>query len=162
MPDWITHIAVAYTVCTIIGFKYKQFNPSNTAIAMVGALVPDIFKIGIIFEFLGLSIYDYLTPLHLPVGSLIMGGIISLFFQEKKTVFLFLVIGIITHYALDLLLISLGNGITLFFPFYWGQYQLELVANDDFKISILAVAVAFMVYVISYKWKRVEVNSNEP
>lgn len=162
MPDWITHIAVAYTVCTIIGFKFKQFNNSNTVIAMIGALVPDIFKIGIIIEFLGSSIYDYLTPLHLPVGSLIMGGIISLFFQEKKTVFLFLVIGIITHYALDLLLISLGNGITLFFPFYWGQYQLELVPNDDYKISILAVAVAVVVYLISYKLNRAEGYYDEP
>ena len=124
MPDWITHIAVAWTICTLLGFKYKEFNSSNTVIAMIGSLIPDIYKIGIITEIFGVNIYTYITPLHLPIGSIIIGAIISQFFSEKKTVFFFLFIGIITHYILDLLLISFGGGIALFYPFYWEKWQI--------------------------------------
>lgn len=156
MPDWITHIAAAYILCTILGFKYKQFNPPTTAIVMVGALIPDIYKIGIVAAFFGFSIDDYIAPLHLPIGSVVIGGMISLFFQDKKMIFLFLALGIATHYALDLLLTSLSGGIILFYPFYWGQWQLGLVPNDDYHITIVAVAMALVVYGISYKFSRVE------
>ncbi|MEN4006440.1 MAG: hypothetical protein PQ964_03685 [Methanobacteriaceae archaeon] len=55
MPDWITHILVAWTICTVLGFKFKQFNPANTAICMVGALIPDVYKIVIPLEYLGID-----------------------------------------------------------------------------------------------------------
>jgi len=52
MPDWITHIAVAYILCTLLGFKYKEFNTGNTVLAMVGSVIPDFIKVGIITEYL--------------------------------------------------------------------------------------------------------------
>ncbi|MEN4005939.1 MAG: hypothetical protein PQ964_01035 [Methanobacteriaceae archaeon] len=55
MPDWITHVLVAWTICTVSGF-FKQFNPANTVICMVGALIPDVYKIVIPLEFLGIEV----------------------------------------------------------------------------------------------------------
>lgn len=149
MPDWITHIAAAYILCTLLGFKYKQFNTSNTVIAMVGALIPDIIKINIILEYLGFNLWDFLNPIHLPIGSFIIAGMISLFFEEKKVVFLFLSLGVVTHYALDVLLV--GGGMYLLYPFYWGHWQFELIPNTDFTITIFALILALMVYIISVK-----------
>lgn len=151
MPDWITHLAVAWTLCTLLSFRYKQFTPANTAIVMVGALIPDIYKTVLVGPYIGMYLYDILRPIHLPVGSFIIGGMISLFFRERKIIFLFLALGIVTHYALDLLLKTVSGGIILFYPFYWGQWQFNLVANDDYHISILALAIALVVYVVSYK-----------
>lgn len=149
MPDWITHIAVAWTLCTILGFKYKQFNTTNTVLVMVGAVIPDAVKVGMIIEYLGYGTWDFITPLHLPMGSLIITAMITLLFKEKKTVFLFLLLGLATHFGLDLLLMNVTGGITLFYPFYWGQWQLDLVATNDYNITIVALAVALVVYLIS-------------
>ena len=81
MPDWITHIAVAWTICMILGLKYKQFNASNTMIVLVGALLPDIYKLYLLNPHL---LQYILIPIHIPTGSFIIAGMISLFFKEKK------------------------------------------------------------------------------
>ena len=47
-----------------------------------------------------------------------------------------------THYALDLLLIQLGNGIYLFYPVSWMGFNLNLAPNDDYQITIAALLVA--------------------
>ncbi|HML06468.1 MAG TPA: hypothetical protein VK426_11890, partial [Methanobacterium sp.] len=86
MPDWVAHVLVAWTLCTILGFKYKQFNTPNTVIVMIGALLPDIFKIVIPLQYSGIYIADFINPIHLPIGSLIIASIIALFFKERKMV----------------------------------------------------------------------------
>ncbi|BDZ71634.1 metal-dependent hydrolase [Methanobacterium petrolearium] len=151
MPDWVVHIAVAWILCRILRFKYTQFNPGNTALVMVGSVFPDALKVSILLEFMGLDWWDYLYVLHLPVGSFLLAGIVSLFFQEKKSAFLFLSLGILTHYALDLLLIQLGNGIYLFYPVNWMGFSAGLVPNDDYYITIVALVIAFLVYLVS-RW----------
>jgi hypothetical protein len=72
MPDWITHIVVAWTLCRILRFKFKEFNSANTMIVITGALIPDIIKIVIVLKSVGIDIYEYLAPLHLPSGSFLL------------------------------------------------------------------------------------------
>jgi hypothetical protein len=62
MPDWITHVLVAWTVCTVLSFKFKQFNSANTVICMGGALIPDVYKIVIPLEFLGIRGRETIIP----------------------------------------------------------------------------------------------------
>ena len=89
MPDWVVHVLVAWTLCTILGFKYKQFNTPNTVIAMIGSLLPDIFKIIIPLQYLGVYIGNFIYPIHLPIGSLIIASIITLFLKKEKLCFYF-------------------------------------------------------------------------
>ncbi|MGF7119175.1 metal-dependent hydrolase [Methanobacterium oryzae] len=151
MPDWITHILVAWTTCTLLSFKFKQFNRENTVIVMIGSLIPDIFKIYIPLELLGIYAQDIIMPIHLPIGSLIMAAIISLFFKEKKTIFLFLIFGVFTHFALDSLLTYVSGGMLLLFPFSWQTWQLKIIPIDDYNIMILALFLAVLVYFVSWK-----------
>lgn len=160
MPDWITHIAVAYTLCTLLGLRYKQFNTANTVLVMVGAVIPDAVKVGMIFDLAGLGIWEYIWPLHLPVGSLIIITIIALLFKEKKSAFLFLLLGVATHFGLDLLLKNVAGGIILFYPFYWGSWQLGLVATDDYIITIISLVLALIAYLISRRYGNFK-NNNE-
>ncbi len=143
MPDWITHIAVAWTLCMILGLKYKQFTPSNTVIVLVGALVPDFYKLYLLNPDLLINI---LKPIHLPIGSFIVAAMLSLFFKERKMIFLFLSLGVVTHYCLDLLLLNVGGGMYLFYPFYWGQWQLGLVSDVSYNITIISIIIALLVY----------------
>ncbi|MCC7564487.1 MAG: hypothetical protein KO275_08295 [Methanobacterium sp.] len=151
MPDWVVHVAVAWTLCRILRFKYPQLDPANTALVMVGSVFPDAIKISILFELMGLDWWDYLHAFHLPIGAFLLAGIAALLFKEKKTAFLLLSMGIITHFALDLLLIQLGNGIYLFYPISWMGFSLNLVPNDDYVITIAALLVALSVYFFS-RW----------
>ncbi|MEN4018377.1 MAG: metal-dependent hydrolase [Methanobacterium sp.] len=155
MPDWITHVLVAWTICTVLSFKSKQFNPANTAICMVGALIPDVYKIVIPLEYLGVYAWNFILPFHMPVGSFIIATIFSLFFKEQKTVLLFLLLGVLTHYMLDLLLTNLSEGIYLLYPFSWSSWQFDVIPVDDLKITVISIALAVVVYFVSFWRKRI-------
>jgi len=148
MPDWVTHIAVAWTLCRILRFKFDEFNNANTMLVIAGALIPDIAKIALVFKFIGIDASDYFAILHIPSGSIIVTGIISLFFPEKKKAFLFLGFGVLTHYCLDLILEHVSGGIYLFYPFNWFQWQLEVTNSSDYLITLLALCIAGLVYLI--------------
>ena len=146
MPDWITHILVPWTIFTILGFKYKQLNQQNIAIILMGALIPDIFKIYLLLDQIGIKIESFLTPIHLPVGSFIIACIISLFFVERKLIFFFLIIGIATHYILDLLMIN--GGILLLYPLSPLKWEIGIISVTDYYTTIISIIAAFLVYLI--------------
>ncbi len=50
MPNWLAHVLFAYVLCKVSGIRFK-FNNENTAIVMVGSLIPDVVKIGMSFDF---------------------------------------------------------------------------------------------------------------
>ena len=148
MPDWVTHIAVGWTLCRILSFRYREFNTTNTMIVIAGALIPDISKIALGLSWIGIDVTDYLAILHIPSGSIIVAGMISLLFPEKKKAFLFLGLGVLTHYCLDLILEHVSGGIYLLYPFIWWQWQLEITNSSDYLITLLALCIAGLVYLI--------------
>ena len=159
MPDWTTHVLVAWSLGTLLGFRFKQFSQRNVAIVMLGALIPDIFKITLVLESFGINIQSLLFPIHLPVGSLLIAGIISLFFIEKRSIFLFLAMGIGTHYALDLLLFS--GGMEIFYPFSTLKFQIGIISNTDFTITILSIILATIVFLVYKKYNKNNSNFEE-
>ncbi|MEN4017752.1 MAG: metal-dependent hydrolase [Methanobacterium sp.] len=145
MPDWITHVLVAWSLGTILGFKFKQFNQSNTAIVMLGALIPDIYKITLLLQQFGIYMESFLSPVHLPAGSILIAVILSLFFDKSRSIFLFLIFGIITHYALDILIFS--GGMELLYPFSSTKFQIGVISIIDFNITIISIVLAFFVFI---------------
>lgn len=59
----------------------------NVAIVMVGALIPDIVKIELIFDVFGVEVWDFIAPLHTLASSLLVAGLISMLFYESTVVF---------------------------------------------------------------------------
>lgn len=162
MPDWIAHVLVAWSLCTLLGLKYKQFDTPNTIIAMFGSILPDIFKVVIPLQYFGVYVDDFIYPIHLPIGSVIISSIIALFFNEKKTVFLFLIFGVLTHYILDLFLINLNGGMPLLFPFSFEKLQFGIIPVDDYYFTLLIIIIALIIYFIKIsivKFKSQEFNS---
>lgn len=148
MPDWVTHIAVAWTICRILSFKYEDFNAANTMIVITGALIPDFSKVILVFKMLSVDLSEYLSIIHIPTGSVIVAGMLSMLFPDKKKTFLFLGLGILTHYCLDMLLEHVSGGIYLLFPFNWWQWQLEITNSSDYWVTLLALCIAGLVYLI--------------
>ena len=151
MPDLLTHVVVAWTLCTLLSFKWKQFNPQNTAIVMVGALIPDLYKVQLPLSYLNLNESIFIMPFHLPVGSLLLAGMVSLFFRDRKMIFLFLTLGVATHYLLDLLLVNLGGGMELLYPLSWERFSFNVISPTDYHIPVVALFIAFMVYMFRYQ-----------
>lgn len=148
MPDWVTHIAVAWIICRLLSFKYDEFNAANTMLVITGALIPDFSKFILVFEFFGLDISEYLSIIHIPTGSVIVAAMLAMLFPEKKKAFLFFGLGIVTHYSLDIILEHVSGGIYLLFPFSWWQWQLEITNSSDYLITLLALCIAGLVYLI--------------
>ena len=55
---------------------------------------------------------------------------------------LFLLLGVLIHFMLDLLLTNLSGGIYLLYPFSWGSWQFNLIPDDDLKITAISIALA--------------------
>ena len=148
MPDWLAHVLFAYILCSVLGLKFRVFNKGNTALVMVGALIPDLVKIGLGFDLFGIAVWDFIAPLHTPVGSVLSAGLIALLFSEVFIVFALFVVGFTTHFVLDLLLGHVSGGMLLFFPVSWHEYQLGLIYSDNYSVALILLFLAAFVFIL--------------
>ena len=148
MVDWLSHVLLAWIICQILSLKFKFFGGKNTAIVMVGALIPDLIKFGLLFQWMDIDIWAFIVPLHTPAGAIVSAAVISLFFEEKMNAFKLLLFGVATHFLFDLPLAHVSGGMRMLFPFHWAQYQVYIIPTDDYIVPILASAIALVIYVV--------------
>lgn len=154
MPDWLTHILFAYILCVVLSFKFSSFKDNrNVAVVMVGSLVPDLVKVELLFNWIGVEVGDFVAPLHTPVGSVLSAGLVSLLFYGTITVFSLLVLGLTTHFMLDLLLGHVSGGMLMLFPFSWNEYQLGVINSGDYNITVVVLAVAVVLLAFDLRRK---------
>jgi len=69
-------------------------------------------------------------------------------FEEgtRVRVLLLFAFGMVTHYALDVLLIKVSGGLMLLYPLSWKTWQLQLVRPDTWLGTTILVATAVLVY----------------
>jgi hypothetical protein len=129
----------------IQGFQQREY--SNR---LIGALIPDIVKVGLIFDFLGMDVGDFIAPFHTPVGSVLSAALFSLLFEfeERKRIFYLLIFGASTHFALDFLLMHVSGGMLLLFPFSWHGWQLGVIQCDNYYVALIALLLACTLYFI--------------
>jgi len=151
MPDWLTHILAAWIICKLLRIKFRAFDSKNTAIVMVGALIPDIVKVGLLFDSLGMDVWDFIAPLHTPIGSMLSAALFSLLFkfEERKRIFSLLILGASTHLALDFLLMHVSGGMLMLFPFSWHGWQLGVIQCENYYVALIALLLACIIYIIS-------------
>jgi len=155
MPDWLAHVLFAYVLCSVLGMKFNQFTKANTALVMAGALIPDLVKLELGFDLLGIAVGDLLEPLHTPIGSLVSAGLIALLFSEVFVVFSLFFLGFATHFALDLLLGHVSGGMLLLFPVSWQEYQLGWIHADNSWVALILLCLATLIYVLQNRKRSV-------
>jgi len=141
MPDWITH--------TTIGWIAGKVIKMEVGLVVLGSILPDLVKINHIALWFGMDLYSLFNPFHTPVGSLLVAGILALFFVDSIKVFLALSIGITTHFLLDFFLIGLTKGIQFLFPFSWERWRFNEIMID-YRITALAIIAAVLGYIYWY------------
>jgi hypothetical protein len=140
MPDWLTH--------TLVGWITGKTTRQDVALVVIGSLIPDLVKINLAFTWLGLNDYQFFDPLHTPIGALLIAGIIAVFFPDIRKAFIPLGIGVSTHFILDFFLVHIHEGMKLLFPFSWSEWQFYLIRSDDYRMTIVAVLLAILIYMI--------------
>lgn len=138
MSDWLTHTMISW----ITGKAIKL----EVGLVVLGSILPDLVKINLIAVGLGTDLQGFFNPFHTPVGSLLVGGILALFFTGTKKVFLAFSIGITTHFILDFFLIGATRGIQFLFPFSWRYWRFNEIMGD-YRITIIAVLAALTLYI---------------
>lgn len=141
MPDWLTHVLFAYVASRAPGLVFKPLDRADTALVLIGALLPDLTKVRLAFELMGMDVRDLIEPLHTPAGSLLVAALISLFFFNSSRTFLLLAFGAGTHCFLDVIEGPVGGGIRLLFPLNWTVYSLDLMPSDDWRTGAILLAV---------------------
>jgi hypothetical protein len=146
--DWMAHIAFAFILCALLALRWPVFGGRNTVLVMIGAVLPDIFKLYLPLQFVGIYAQDALTLFHIPIGTLLVCGLAALLFEEgtRVRVFLLFAFGMATHYALDVLLIHVSGAFMLLYPLSWETWALQLVRPDTWLGTTMLVAAALLVY----------------
>ncbi len=145
MPDWLAHVLFAYVLCWVVSFRFNVWGNANTGVVLVGVLLPDVVKVNLGFQLVGLDVWDFIAVLHTPVGTLLLAALLSLFFNKPGEVFPLFLFGSATHFFLDFLLIRLGGGLLFFFPFSWTGYQLGLIPVDNYSIALILVFISVII-----------------
>ena len=110
MAELLTHVLAAYAIATALSLRYSWITPQYVTMAMVGAMVPDLNRIGL---FVPESTVETLLGIpfswggtHTGGGSLVIIAIGALLVPARIRwrVFGMLLLGMASHHALDLLL----------------------------------------------------------
>jgi hypothetical protein len=146
----MAHIAFAFILCALLALRWPVFGGRNTVLVMIGAVLPDIFKLYLPLQVLGIYAQDSLALFHIPVGTLLVCGVCALLFEEgtRVRVFLLFAFGMVTHYALDVLLIHVSGGLALLWPLSWQTWALQLVRPDNWLGTTILVAAAIFVWLV--------------
>ena len=124
MADLLTHALIAFSITTVLSWRYTSITSSYITAAMVGSTLPDLTRIGLIIDSVvieeTLNIPFSWPPLPTLGGVLITATIITALVDKKHTkpVFLLLGLGAASHLILDIFLINAsGHSYAVLFPF---------------------------------------------
>lgn len=143
MPDWTSHLLIAYIAINTLGTKKGK--P-----VYIGALLPDIFKAYIpISEILGITDNFYLNlfaPSHTVFGVIFSGLFISTFFADWRGSYKLILLGALLHFTVDLLLYPWGIETWIFYPLWRGDMGTGFLWSDSLLIPVVLLAIGGAFY----------------
>lgn len=160
MPDLLAHALVAYTLATVLSWRYEWLSPAYVTVAMAGAFVPDLTKVNLV---LASGLVE--TVLHVPFdwsglhtlgGSLVSltVGVVLVARRERRRVAALLALGAASHLLADALLRNpSGHSYPLFWPLsYVHPPTPGLYLSTDPAPMVVAALTAGVVFVRS-QWR---------
>lgn len=149
MPDWIAHVLVAWSCGKLLQLK-EMVSKKDVALLMLGAVLPDINAIDYLFCWAGIDFKGSLFTFHTIAGALTAGALISLMFKDSRKTFFLLAAGALSHFALDALLLHVGKGMVLLFPFSWmWGFQLGWIPSDSWIPTLVITPIALVVFLLA-------------
>lgn len=160
MPDLLTHLLVAYTVCALLSWRYEWLTEPYVTIAILGAFIPDLVKINLLVSTAEmwrlLPVPFSWTPLHTLGGSFVSVtiGVTLARHSERIKVAVLLLLGATTHFVADSFL-QTPTGTTG--PFLWPLWPHRLsmpglYLSTDPRVTVVAASIAALVFVVT-RWR---------
>lgn len=156
MPDLFAHALFAYTIGTVLSWRYDWLSPAYVTGIMAGAFVPDLAKIMLVIPS---SSVETLTGMafswagwHTTGGALIavLIGTILVVPREQKRVLAVLSLGAVSHLATDALLLKVsGRTYAIFWPLSRYRPPIPgLYLSSQPEPTIAAVVLALIVFLV--------------
>lgn len=159
MAELLTHVLVAYVLATGLSIRYEWITPEYVTMAMIGAVVPDLYRFGMIVssETIGAAFgvpFSW-AGIHTLLGSVLVVCVGTLLVtpRERLRAFLLLTLGMLSHHVLDLLLVSVsGYSYSVFWPLsaYHPPTPGIYLSSDRWPLPLTA-AVAAGVWYVRYR-----------
>ncbi|WP_122089283.1 metal-dependent hydrolase [Halalkalicoccus subterraneus] len=153
MAEWLSHVLIAYALATLLSWRWSWITPQYKTLAMIGSFVPDLNRFELLISehtveaLLGIP-FSW-SPLHFLSGSLLAVAIGSLLVapRYRTRVFSVLALGVATHHAIDLFLVSLsGHSYSILWPLtQYAPPTPSLYLSTDRWPALVAGAVAGIV-----------------
>lgn len=160
MADALTHVLVAYVVFTALSWRVEWLSPRWVAVAMVGAMLPDLNRIRMLIdeEWIETTVgipFDW-GAIHTLGGLIVLSGIGALCFSEsrqRRIAFGTLIGGGLTHLALDAVKAWADgfDGVSLYPLSWWRNPTPGWYVSADRWVLAAALALALVVFVIDYR-----------
>ena len=146
MPDLVTHALFVYPA--------KKLFPKQLVFILIGSILPDLLgrTLGV-FPVGSSLIYWYQIAIHTPLSLILITYSLSFFFpqKERKTIFIFILIGVFSHLFLDLFQKTFIIGNLWFFPFSFASPQIQLIWPDE-SIFLIPVFILINLMLSSLKF----------
>lgn len=139
MPDWITHISVAFLIT--LGIK------ENRSLVILGSVLPDAVKFSFFLSFL--SSFNPFVVFHTALGTLLFAALLSTFFDTAwKRGFSLILLGSASHLLLDSLHGPYGDYYWFLWPIWTGYTNFGFIWHDSYLPALFSssAALAALVY----------------
>jgi membrane-bound metal-dependent hydrolase YbcI (DUF457 family) len=144
MPDLLTH--------TLFVYPSKKIFPKQLVFILIGSILPDLLGRALgVFDINSSLVYWYQLAIHTPFSLFLFTYSLSFFFPQKirKTVFVFILIGVFSHFFLDFFQKTITIGNFWFFPFSFASPQIHLIWPDE---SIFLIPVFILINLLLLKF----------
>jgi hypothetical protein len=112
MPDWFTHVLIAWMVCEVLKID-RKWRP----LAYIGVLIPDLSKMFLVVDlFTETSSHWFFEPFHSILIPILTAGLLSQLFQNQKYAFGLFAGSAMLHMGTDILQGTINSGYYLLFP----------------------------------------------
>lgn len=158
MPDLLAHAFIAYTIASLLSWRYDWLTPAYTTVVMAGAFIPDLTKIklvitsGAVEQLLGIP-FDW-GALHTAGGALVatLIGVLVVAPRERIRVGALLSVGAASHLLADsLLLTPSGRSYAILWPLTrYHPPTPGLYLSTQPEPTIAAAVMAFVVWLLAH------------
>lgn len=143
VPDWISHLLVAYIAVNLLGIKNKRT-------VYIGALLPDVSKTYIpfskIFGITSENLLNLFAPFHTVFGVLLTGLFVSSFFVGWRRSYTLILLGALLHLTADIFLYPWGSDMWSLYPLWMGDLGTGVFWSD----SVLPLGIFLSIGSIFY------------
>ena len=159
MAEWLTHVLLMYALGTVGTWKLDWLDSRWVAVAMIGAILPDLSRLYLIVpselitQVTGLPFHW--NGLHTVGGILFLAGIGAMVFvrpKDQKRAFLLLGTGALFHLVVDIPQ-TYADGLTItnlyFFPITsWRMVTPGWYVPADRWVVVFGFLIAFPVFLL--------------